>query len=116
MNRKTYPGFALVIAMTAGLLGCRHQPGPIEGQWEGQLISQGMVLDIGQIEFGPDYLEMGEGTIRHNQLKFMVNADEIAISQPNDPRAFVRIRLINHEYAQMTMEGVNGYIELSRDG
>ncbi|WP_210396220.1 hypothetical protein [Motiliproteus sediminis] len=113
MTSITIPAVAIALVST---LGCRHEPGPLEGRWEGQLVSQGMVLDIGEVEFGPDYLKMGEGTIHHQQLRFNTDADQVAISQPNDPRAFVRVRVISSEHAQMTMEGVNGYIELSRDG
>lgn len=106
-------GFGLLLLLTLG--GCQ-QKGPLDGTWRGEWVFQGRVLDVGAIEFGPDYLEMAEGEMRREQLHYHCSADEIQITQPGDPAFYAQVRLIGDQFARMTIRGMNGYIELNRHG
>jgi len=103
----------ILICLIAG--GCKEQ-GPLDGRWNGEWVSQGVVLDIGDVEFGFDYVEMAEGELRHGQLIYNQQNDEVQITQPSDQSFVARVRLISTKYARMTIRGMSGYIDLTRNG
>jgi hypothetical protein len=59
---------------------------------------------------------MAEGELRHEQLIYRRSEDEVRITQPTDPGFSAQVRIISARFARMTIKGMNGYIELSRNG
>ncbi|MEH6469929.1 MAG: hypothetical protein V7752_01650 [Halopseudomonas sp.] len=105
---------SLLIALT--LTGCKEEPQlhPAQGRWNGEMVSQGVVIDIGEVEIGANHIYLPDSNIYHGSLNTVVTTDKISFSTSNSPDFNASLRLIGQNSASLQMQGINGYIELTR--
>ncbi len=106
--------FLLIITTT---IGCQEQPPmhPAEGKWRGSMISQGVVIDIGTVTIGANYLSLPESKVYYGHLKVKEESNNLNFSDPKDPSFNARVHMIDPQSASLEIEGINGYFDLTKE-
>jgi hypothetical protein len=99
------------------MTGCKHQPPQhaAEGRWQGDMITQGVVIDIGSVVIGADFLSLPNSNLYYSNLNADSDSTSIRYSNTKDPAFKARVRLIDQDSASLQITGISGYIDLSRE-
>lgn len=107
---------SLLIILTA--TGCKEKPKLhlAEGEWRGNMISQGVVIDIGTVAIGASSISLPDSNVYYGPLRVTTDSNNIRFKDPSDPAFGARVRMIDHETASLRISGIDGYFELAREG
>ncbi len=99
------------------MTGCTEQPPQhaAEGRWRGDMVSQGVVIDIGWVLIGSDYVSLLDSNRHYRGLNANRDSNSIRYSDSNNPAFNARIRLIGQDSASLQISDINGYIDLSKE-
>jgi hypothetical protein len=115
---KLFHRTSMILAALLLITGCQEQQlqHPAMGNWSASMVSGGVVVDIGTVEVGNNNLNLPDSNIRRQALDTRITGNSIHFSDPADPSFSAQVRLINNTMASMQMQGINGYIDLTREG